>query len=253
MRSAWIKIPYCTLQTTILTESFDWLSIISLPNSYFILNFSQSMSTVKVVRGARILTADLYGEPRPKAARPPRFIFSGFLMLCWLYYYSGILNCQWYTHLTRFSFQESILQVSRARVRIRTCPMESDRTAPLPPSWIQVRTRIHFSNGCSLFPTCPESNIGCWRVAKFCIFSQESIDLEECEQRKTRRNKNWLKVTGFKIADALFMIHAILVTKEYSLQKRLVALDAPFEPYIDDDGNEIMGEEDENRDEVRLY
>lgn len=33
------------------------------------------MSTVKVVRGARILTADLYGEPRPKAARPPRFIF----------------------------------------------------------------------------------------------------------------------------------------------------------------------------------
>ncbi|KAF8363510.1 hypothetical protein PRIPAC_90433 [Pristionchus pacificus] len=118
------------------------------------------MSTVKVVRGARILTADLYGEPRPKAARPPRKVF--------------------------FKCPEPDCGYEHAQ-------------------WNLIGQHLYHHHG----------------------YSQESIDLEECEQRKTRRNKNWLK-------------------------KRLVALDTPFEPYIDDDGNEIIGEEDENREELQI-
>ncbi|GMS83948.1 hypothetical protein PENTCL1PPCAC_6123, partial [Pristionchus entomophagus] len=79
-----------------------------------------------------------------------------------------------------------------------------------------------------VFFKCPEPSCGYehaqWSMVGQHLFhhhgySQDTIDLEECEQRKNRRNKNWLK-------------------------KKLPAMEVS-ETFIDEDGNEL--EEEENR------
>ncbi|GMR36201.1 hypothetical protein PMAYCL1PPCAC_33419 [Pristionchus mayeri] len=108
------------------------------------------MSTVKVVRGGRLLTSEIYADLRPRTIRPPRSVF--------------------------FKCPEP------------GCGFEHAQ-------WSLVGQHLYHHHG----------------------YSQETIDLEECEQRKTRRNKSWLK-------------------------KKFAAADTPS--YVDEEGNEL--EEEDN-------
>ncbi|GMT12889.1 hypothetical protein PFISCL1PPCAC_4186, partial [Pristionchus fissidentatus] len=136
--------PFVDFTTSIVTLSIDFSAA--------------AMSTVKVVRGARILTAELYGEPREKLVRPPRTVF--------------------------FKCPE------------RGCGFEHAQ-------WSLVAQHLFHHHG----------------------YSQDLIDLEECEQRKTRRNKSWLK-------------------------KRLATV-AATSPIVDEDGNVVEDENQENEVDVK--